>query len=62
MERTIHKKLTAIPSLSTAAIHCTDNAFATIRLEKKILERLSADLLQPRPQAIAAILELAKKI
>lgn len=62
MDKTVHKKLTAIPSLTAAATSCTDGLFATLRLEKKILEQLSADLMQPRPQAVAALLELAKKI
>jgi hypothetical protein len=65
MDKTIHKKLTAKNTLLTPYVggHTDgDGLFATLRLEKKILERLSSELLQPRQQAVDAILLLARKI
>jgi hypothetical protein len=65
MDKTIHNKLTAKNTLLSpyASGHGDgEGLFATLRLEKKILERLSSELLQPRQQAVDAILQMARKM
>jgi hypothetical protein len=39
-----------------------DGMFATLRQEQRILSALANDLLQPRPEAVANILELARQM
>lgn len=63
MDKTLHKKLTEKhPFAHTSASSQTggDDFFAILRHENRILDALATDLLQPRPEAVANILKLAK--
>ena len=64
MDKTIHTKLTEKQLLcyTPTAFMSGDDMFATFRQERRILDTLSKDLLQPRPEAVANILELARKL
>jgi hypothetical protein len=65
MDKTLLKKLTEKQSFSynsSSFSQESGDAFATFRQEKRIVEALSNDLLQPRPEAIANILEMARKM
>ncbi len=65
MDKTLHKKLTAKqPSTTAPAIPSEEHSgiFGVLRDEKRILDALAKDLLQPRPEAIANIMEMARKM
>jgi hypothetical protein len=65
MDKTLHKKLTEIP-FSTYSRPITQgmdgDMFSMLREEKKIINALKQDLLQPRPEAVNRLLELARAI
>jgi len=61
MDKTIHKKLTTrqFPDTQRSIVASANEHISILREEKRIVEDLSADLLQPRPEVIANILRLA---
>jgi hypothetical protein len=64
MDKTLHKKLTEKHLYANTALGLADSEdmFASMRQEMKILHLAANDLLQPRPQAIASILEQARAL
>ncbi len=62
MHKTLHDKLTDKQSFNSAPGIVKDDIFATLRQERRILDALAKDVLQPRPEAVANILRLAKNI
>ncbi len=65
MDKTLHKKLTENQRFAhtQATSHSGgEDFFAILRHEKRILDALATDLLQPRPEAIANILKMAKNV
>lgn len=65
MAKTLHKKLTENLPYTYSKNRSTEKEegmFATIRQEQRILSALANDLLQPRPEAVAKILELARQM
>ena len=65
MDKTLHKKLTEkhpFAHKQAGSQMGGDDFFAILRHEKRILDALATDLLQPRPEAIANILKLAKTV
>lgn len=65
MDKTLHNKLTSKQSFAytpAASAPGSDDIFSVLRHEKRILDALAKDLLQPRPEAIKRILEMAGKI
>lgn len=65
MDKTLHKKLTENLPYTYSKNRSAEKAegmFATLRQEQRILSVLANDLLQPRPEAVANILELAKRM
>jgi hypothetical protein len=64
MDKTLLRKLTANQSGNYAPPVKTENEgiFGVLRHEKRILDALAKDLLQPRPEAVSKILELAGKM
>jgi hypothetical protein len=65
MDKTLLKKLNEnLPYTCTKnrSAEKADGMFATLRQEQRILSALANDLLQPRPEAVANILELARQM
>ena len=64
MNKTLHRKLTEkhLYDHKPAMAHTGDDGQYGFAHEMKILHAAAKDLLQPRPQAIANILELARTI
>lgn len=65
MDKTLHGKLTEkLPFAHKPATTPTgsEDFFAILRHEKRILDALATDLLQPRPEAVANLLKLAKNL
>lgn len=62
MNKTIHKKLTANPQNHPAIALAGNIDQAILMRELDLLVATSKKLLQPRPQAVANILRLAKDI
>lgn len=64
MDKTLLKKLTEKNTANYASLPLErdNDYFATLRQEQKILKSLATDLLQPRTEAIANILKLAKTL
>jgi hypothetical protein len=65
MDKTLHKKLTEKqlpPTIHSLKQQESGGIFGILRHEKRILDALAKDILQPRPEAVAKILELAKTL
>lgn len=65
MDKTVHKKLTdKYLYRNSLAVACADeeDLLASMKQEMKILQCAAQDLLQPRSEAIASILEKAKAL
>jgi len=64
MDKTLHKKLTEkqLLTYTPTAFAAGADVYAAFRQEKRILDALSKDLLQPRNEAVSRILELARKM
>ena len=65
MDKTLHKKLTENLPYTYSNNRSTEREegmFASLRQEQRILNALAKDLLQPRPEAVANILELARRL
>jgi hypothetical protein len=65
MDKTLHKKLTEnLPYTysKNRTAEKEEGMFATLRQEQRILSALANDLLQPRPEDVAYIVELARSM
>lgn len=65
MSKTLHQKLTSKTAFLQTAdnpLQGADGILANIRFERNVLQSLTAELMQPRPQAVNAILEMARMI
>jgi len=63
MDKTLHKKLTEKHLYTnTLGFADGDDLLVNMREEMRILHLAANDLLQPRPQAIASILEKARAL
>ncbi|MBX2906782.1 MAG: hypothetical protein KF744_12135 [Taibaiella sp.] len=64
MDKTIHKKLTTkhFPDSQRSLVASANEHISILREEKRIIEDLSSDLLQPRPEVVANILRLAASL
>lgn len=64
MNRTVHKKLTEkhLVHNDYHSITSDEHLLSTYRQEKRILDSLAKDLMQPRPEAIASLLARAKDL
>ncbi len=65
MNRTIHAKLTNKEQYTHAAFtdgFLADQLLAGMRQEMKILHLAAKDMLSPRPEAVARIMELSKLV
>ena len=64
MDKTLHKKLTEKHLYAYASLGLTDgeDMLASMKQEMKILHFAAQELLQPRPEAIANILERARAL
>jgi hypothetical protein len=65
MDKTLHKKLTENLPYTYSKNRNAEKAegmFATLRQEQRILSALANDLMQPRPEAVANILEMARRM
>lgn len=61
MSKTLHQKLTSKTSFLQLP-PSGEGVFASLRFEERLLSSLSSDLLQPRWQAVNALLEMARAI
>jgi hypothetical protein len=63
MNKTLHKKLTEKYHEPTPALaHGSGEMFTALSDEMKLLRKAASELLQPRPQAVANLLKLAKTV
>ncbi len=65
MDKTLHKKLTEknyYDHTPTVAYADSDDMLAGFAAEMRILHNAAKDLLQPRPEAVARLLQMAKTI
>ena len=64
MDKTIHKKLTVrqFPDTQRCVVASANENLSVLREEKRILNELASDLLQPREEAVANILRLASRL
>lgn len=66
MDKTLHKKLTEkhfyAHSAAFASAHSEDDLLSDLKQEIKILHEAAKDLLQPRPEAIANLLKMARSV
>jgi hypothetical protein len=64
MNKTLHKKLTErhIFYHTPALAYANDEELNSLVCEMGILREAAADLLQPRPQAVSRILQMAREM
>ncbi|MBC7553691.1 MAG: hypothetical protein H7257_06900 [Taibaiella sp.] len=65
MDKTLHQKLINKYHYAHTGLACEmgiDDIFAGLRQEMKIVEQAANDLLSPRPEAIARIMELSRAV
>jgi hypothetical protein len=61
MSKTLHQKLTSKAALLQPS-YSTEGLLSVHRFEHNLMEGLASELLQPRAQAITALLEMAATI
>lgn len=61
MSKTLHQKLTSKAVLLHTS-YSTEGLLSAHRFEQNIMEGLASELLQPRAQAVGALLEMAAAI
>ncbi len=62
MNKTLHKKLTEKPFPGHLQALSFDHQGGTVLQEKGLMQEIAKDLLQPRPQAIARLLEMTREL
>ena len=65
MDRTLRKKLTHNPAtnfLRIAQAVLEDGTYSLLRDERELYAALKQEMLQPRPEAVSKLLELARAI
>ena len=64
MNKTLHKKLTERHVYHTPAMAYAsgDDGLASLVYEMGLLQEAARDVLQPRPQAVARILQMAREM
>lgn len=61
MSKTLHQKLTSKAALLQTS-YTSEGLLSAHRFEQNLMEGLASELLQPRAQAISALLEMAAAI
>lgn len=62
MHKTLHKKLTEKQLYSHSKAYLLSNDGGSVLEDRDLLREIAKDLLQPRPQAIANLLKMAREV
>ncbi len=62
MHKTLHKKLTEKQLYSQSKAYLLSNDGGSVLEDRDLLREIAKDLLQPRPQAIANLLKMAREV